>query len=140
MDLCTITYKMSKIALHINGLFLMLGKLIKNSFTSYETDNRFICSLVERKGSWSERRNSSLVGRRSLERTASGDDACNLTSFRPATLTVANFFKQVIFYHVGALGRCLYKVSLSLRRVVTVLCVRIMSRTSNKFKDEDEYE
>ncbi|XP_069498128.1 dedicator of cytokinesis protein 7 isoform X11 [Ambystoma mexicanum] len=48
----------------------------------------------ERKGSWSERRNSSIVGRRSLERTTSGDDACNLTGFRPATLTVTNFFKQ----------------------------------------------
>uniref|UniRef100_A0A8D2AXH0 Dedicator of cytokinesis 7 n=1 Tax=Sciurus vulgaris TaxID=55149 RepID=A0A8D2AXH0_SCIVU len=44
--------------------------------------------------SWSERRNSSIVGRRSLERTTSGDDSCNLTSFRPATLTVTNFFKQ----------------------------------------------
>ncbi|KAM4721925.1 dedicator of cytokinesis protein 7 isoform 4-T4 [Rhinophrynus dorsalis] len=48
----------------------------------------------ERKGSWSERRNSSIVGRRSLERTTSGDEACNLTTFRPATLTVTNFFKQ----------------------------------------------
>uniref|UniRef100_A0A8C3TML4 Dedicator of cytokinesis 7 n=1 Tax=Chelydra serpentina TaxID=8475 RepID=A0A8C3TML4_CHESE len=45
-------------------------------------------------GSWSERRNSSIVGRRSLERTTSGDETCNLTSFRPATLTVTNFFKQ----------------------------------------------
>lgn len=61
-------------------------------------------SFVERKGSWSERRNSSIVGRRSLERTTSGDDACNLTSFRPATLTVTNFFKQVLFCHVGILG------------------------------------
>uniref|UniRef100_A0A670JKM3 Dedicator of cytokinesis 7 n=1 Tax=Podarcis muralis TaxID=64176 RepID=A0A670JKM3_PODMU len=33
-------------------------------------------------------------GRRSLERTTSGDEACNLTNFRPATLTVTNFFKQ----------------------------------------------
>ncbi|KAG8437105.1 hypothetical protein GDO86_007980 [Hymenochirus boettgeri] len=48
----------------------------------------------ERKGSWSERRNSSIVGRRSLERTTSGDESCNLTTFRPATLTVTNFFKQ----------------------------------------------
>uniref|UniRef100_A0A673IQ61 Dedicator of cytokinesis protein 7-like n=1 Tax=Sinocyclocheilus rhinocerous TaxID=307959 RepID=A0A673IQ61_9TELE len=48
----------------------------------------------ERKGSWSERRNSSIVGRRSLERTTSGDESCSLTSFRPATLTVTNFFKQ----------------------------------------------
>uniref|UniRef100_A0A8C3TMM6 Dedicator of cytokinesis 7 n=1 Tax=Chelydra serpentina TaxID=8475 RepID=A0A8C3TMM6_CHESE len=28
------------------------------------------------------------------ERTTSGDETCNLTSFRPATLTVTNFFKQ----------------------------------------------
>uniref|UniRef100_A0A8B9F805 Dedicator of cytokinesis 7 n=1 Tax=Amazona collaria TaxID=241587 RepID=A0A8B9F805_9PSIT len=28
------------------------------------------------------------------ERTTSGDEACNLSSFRPATLTVTNFFKQ----------------------------------------------
>uniref|UniRef100_A0A670ZWS6 Dedicator of cytokinesis protein 7 n=1 Tax=Pseudonaja textilis TaxID=8673 RepID=A0A670ZWS6_PSETE len=28
------------------------------------------------------------------ERTTSGDEACNLTNFRPATLTVTNFFKQ----------------------------------------------
>lgn len=70
--------------------------------------NILLFSLVERKGSWSERRNSSIVGRRSLERTTSGDDACNLTSFRPATLTVTNFFKQVLFCHGGNLGGCLY--------------------------------
>lgn len=52
----------------------------------------------ERKGSWSERRNSSIGGRRSLERTTSGDESCSLTSFRPATLTVTNFFKQVNTY------------------------------------------
>lgn len=73
--------------------------------------------FVERKGSWSERRNSSIVGRRSLERTTSGDDACNLTSFRPATLTVTNFFKQVLFCHVGILGGCLY-ISFGFRRIV----------------------
>uniref|UniRef100_A0A674DUG5 Dedicator of cytokinesis 7 n=1 Tax=Salmo trutta TaxID=8032 RepID=A0A674DUG5_SALTR len=38
--------------------------------------------------------NSSIGGRRSLERTTSGDESCSLTSFRPATLTVTNFFKQ----------------------------------------------
>uniref|UniRef100_A0A8C1H180 Dedicator of cytokinesis 7 n=1 Tax=Cyprinus carpio TaxID=7962 RepID=A0A8C1H180_CYPCA len=53
-----------------------------------------IVNSAERKGSWSERRNSSIVGRRSLERTTSGDESCSLTSFRPATLTVTNFFKQ----------------------------------------------
>ena len=70
--------------------------------------NILLFSLVERKGSWSERRNSSIVGRRSLERTTSGDDACNLTSFRPATLTVTNFFKQVLFCHGGILVGYLY--------------------------------
>ena len=53
------------------------------------------CVHAERKGSWSERRNSSIMGRRSLERTTSGDECCSLTGFRPATLTVTNFFKQV---------------------------------------------
>uniref|UniRef100_A0A8C6QBP3 Dedicator of cytokinesis 7 n=1 Tax=Nothobranchius furzeri TaxID=105023 RepID=A0A8C6QBP3_NOTFU len=51
-------------------------------------------SAGKRKGSWSERRNSSIMGRRSLERTTSGDEACSLTGFRPATLTITNFFKQ----------------------------------------------
>uniref|UniRef100_A0A8D3C120 Dedicator of cytokinesis 7 n=1 Tax=Scophthalmus maximus TaxID=52904 RepID=A0A8D3C120_SCOMX len=31
---------------------------------------------------------------RSLERTTSGDESCSLTGFRPATLTITNFFKQ----------------------------------------------
>uniref|UniRef100_A0A8C7ZS50 Dedicator of cytokinesis 7 n=1 Tax=Oryzias sinensis TaxID=183150 RepID=A0A8C7ZS50_9TELE len=51
-------------------------------------------SAGKRKGSWSERRNSSIMGRRSLERTTSGDESCSLTGFRPATLTITNFFKQ----------------------------------------------
>ncbi|KAK1796718.1 hypothetical protein P4O66_009740, partial [Electrophorus voltai] len=68
---------------------------IVNSAGSLERDTDLELGLpVERKGSWSERRNSSIVGRRSLERTTSGDEYCNLTSFRPATLTVTNFFKQ----------------------------------------------
>uniref|UniRef100_A0A673C098 Dedicator of cytokinesis 7 n=1 Tax=Sphaeramia orbicularis TaxID=375764 RepID=A0A673C098_9TELE len=53
-------------------------------------------SAGKRKGSWSERRNSSIMGRRSLERTTSGDESCSLTGFRPATLTITNFFKQVL--------------------------------------------
>lgn len=72
--------------------------------------NSFPLSLLfvaERKGSWSERRNSSIVGRRSLERTTSGDEACNLTSFRPATLTVTNFFKQVWHGKVSLRSRSL---------------------------------
>ncbi|TSL22078.1 Dedicator of cytokinesis protein 7 [Bagarius yarrelli] len=67
---------------------------IVNSAGSLERDTELEMGLSERKGSWSERRNSSIVGRRSLERTTSGDEYCNLTSFRPATLTVTNFFKQ----------------------------------------------
>ncbi|NP_001277565.1 dedicator of cytokinesis protein 7 isoform 1 [Mus musculus] len=74
-------------AIHLMNIVSSAGSLERDS-TEVEI------STGERKGSWSERRNSSLVGRRSLERTTSGDDACNLTSFRPATLTVANFFKQ----------------------------------------------
>ncbi|XP_058891186.1 dedicator of cytokinesis protein 7 isoform X2 [Acipenser ruthenus] len=68
---------------------------IVNSAGSLERDtNELEIGVPERKGSWSERRNSSVVGRRSLERTTSGDETCNLTNFRPATLTVTNFFKQ----------------------------------------------
>ncbi|CAB1332238.1 unnamed protein product [Coregonus sp. 'balchen'] len=67
---------------------------IVNSAGSLERDTELEMGLPERKGSWSERRNSSIAGRRSLERTTSGDESCSLTSFRPATLTVTNFFKQ----------------------------------------------
>uniref|UniRef100_A0A2I3GCR6 Dedicator of cytokinesis 7 n=1 Tax=Nomascus leucogenys TaxID=61853 RepID=A0A2I3GCR6_NOMLE len=74
-------------AIHLMNIVSSAGSLERDS-TEVEI------STGERKGSWSERRNSSIVGRRSLERTTSGDDACNLTSFRPATLTVTNFFKQ----------------------------------------------
>uniref|UniRef100_A0A8D2B4J1 Dedicator of cytokinesis 7 n=1 Tax=Sciurus vulgaris TaxID=55149 RepID=A0A8D2B4J1_SCIVU len=74
-------------AIHLMNIVSSAGSLERDS-TEVEI------STGERKGSWSERRNSSIVGRRSLERTTSGDDSCNLTSFRPATLTVTNFFKQ----------------------------------------------
>uniref|UniRef100_A0A452UHH8 Dedicator of cytokinesis 7 n=1 Tax=Ursus maritimus TaxID=29073 RepID=A0A452UHH8_URSMA len=67
---------------------------IVSSAGSLERDSTEVEISTGGKRSWSERRNSSIVGRRSLERTTSGDDACNLTSFRPATLTVTNFFKQ----------------------------------------------
>uniref|UniRef100_A0A8C7ZTD8 Dedicator of cytokinesis 7 n=1 Tax=Oryzias sinensis TaxID=183150 RepID=A0A8C7ZTD8_9TELE len=61
---------------------------IVNSAGSLERDTELEMS------SWSERRNSSIMGRRSLERTTSGDESCSLTGFRPATLTITNFFKQ----------------------------------------------
>ncbi|XP_035384995.1 dedicator of cytokinesis protein 7-like isoform X10 [Electrophorus electricus] len=45
-------------------------------------------SDTERKGTWNERK------KKGLERMSVGDDVCNFTNFRPATLTVTNFFKQ----------------------------------------------
>ncbi|KAI5607035.1 dedicator of cytokinesis protein 7 isoform X9, partial [Silurus asotus] len=45
-------------------------------------------SDTERKGTWTERK------KKGLERMSVGEDMCNLTNFRPATLTVTNFFKQ----------------------------------------------
>ncbi|XP_068095450.1 dedicator of cytokinesis protein 7 isoform X12 [Hyperolius riggenbachi] len=74
-------------AIHLMNIVSSAGSLERDS-------NELEIGPGERKGSWSERRNSSIVGRRSLERTTSGDESCNLTSFRPATLTVTNFFKQ----------------------------------------------
>ncbi|GCC35926.1 hypothetical protein chiPu_0014416 [Chiloscyllium punctatum] len=74
-------------AIHLMNIVNSAGSLERDS-----TDSEI--GAGERKGSWSERRNSGLVGRRSLERTTSGDESCNLSSFRPATLTVTNFFKQ----------------------------------------------
>lgn len=46
--------------------------------------------LLERRPTWAERRR-----RGPQDRGCSGDDACSFSSFRPATLTVTNFFKQV---------------------------------------------
>ena len=43
----------------------------------------------ERRPTWAERRR-----RGPQDRGYSGDDACSFSSFRPATLTVTNFFKQ----------------------------------------------
>lgn len=50
-------------------------------------------SLPERKGhgTWNERK------KKGFERMSVGDDMCNFATFRPATLTVTNFFKQVRF-------------------------------------------
>uniref|UniRef100_A0A8C5UGU7 Dedicator of cytokinesis 7 n=1 Tax=Malurus cyaneus samueli TaxID=2593467 RepID=A0A8C5UGU7_9PASS len=69
-------------AIHLMNIVSSAGSLERDS------------TEVENVKGRSERRNSSIVGRRSLERTTSGDEACNLSSFRPATLTVTNFFKQ----------------------------------------------
>ncbi|XP_067276971.1 dedicator of cytokinesis protein 7-like isoform X5 [Pseudorasbora parva] len=45
-------------------------------------------SDTERKGTWNERK------KKGFERMSLGEDMCNFTNFRPATLTVTNFFKQ----------------------------------------------
>lgn len=47
--------------------------------------------LPERKGhgTWNEKK------KKGFERMSVGDDMCNFATFRPATLTVTNFFKQV---------------------------------------------
>ncbi|XP_066563982.1 dedicator of cytokinesis protein 7 isoform X2 [Amia ocellicauda] len=42
----------------------------------------------ERKGTWNERK------KKTFERMSMGEEMCNFASFRPATLTVTNFFKQ----------------------------------------------
>ncbi|XP_036409300.1 dedicator of cytokinesis protein 7-like [Megalops cyprinoides] len=42
----------------------------------------------ERKGTWNERK------KKGFERMSVGEEMCNFASFRPATLTVTNFFKQ----------------------------------------------
>uniref|UniRef100_A0A8C0IMJ0 C2 DOCK-type domain-containing protein n=1 Tax=Chelonoidis abingdonii TaxID=106734 RepID=A0A8C0IMJ0_CHEAB len=42
----------------------------------------------ERRGTWNERK------RRTLERMSAGEELCSFAGFRPATLTVTNFFKQ----------------------------------------------
>ncbi|KAK1805280.1 hypothetical protein P4O66_019614, partial [Electrophorus voltai] len=58
-------------------------------------------SDTERKGTWNERK------KKGLERMSVGDDVCNFTNFRPATLTVTNFFKQAsLLYHTYRLCRC----------------------------------
>ncbi|XP_066529749.1 dedicator of cytokinesis protein 7-like isoform X5 [Hoplias malabaricus] len=45
-------------------------------------------SDTERKGTWNERK------KKGFERMSVGEDMCSFTNFRPATLTVTNFFKQ----------------------------------------------
>uniref|UniRef100_A0A673LEB2 Dedicator of cytokinesis protein 7-like n=1 Tax=Sinocyclocheilus rhinocerous TaxID=307959 RepID=A0A673LEB2_9TELE len=54
-------------------------------------------SDTERKGTWNERK------KKGFERMSVGEDMCNFANFRPATLTVTNFFKQVssLFMHIS---------------------------------------
>ncbi|XP_032821878.1 dedicator of cytokinesis protein 7-like isoform X7 [Petromyzon marinus] len=76
-------------AIHLMNIVNSAGSLERDAA---DPDN----PILERKlSSWAERRNSNTSGKRSLERVASGgDEPCSLANFRPATLTVTNFFKQ----------------------------------------------
>ncbi|KAK2087378.1 Dedicator of cytokinesis protein 6 [Saguinus oedipus] len=51
--------------------------------------DRDLDSEGERRPAWTDRRR-----RGPQDRSSSGDDACSFSGFRPATLTVTNFFKQ----------------------------------------------
>lgn len=53
--------------------------------------NYLLYILTEKKGhgTWNERK------KKGCERMSIADDMCNFATFRPATLTVTNFFKQV---------------------------------------------
>ncbi|XP_077118085.1 dedicator of cytokinesis protein 6 isoform X6 [Ranitomeya variabilis] len=61
---------------------------LMNIINSAVTSDRDSDSESERKGTWNERK------KKAFERLSVGDDVCGFNSFRPATLTVTNFFKQ----------------------------------------------
>ncbi|XP_049981553.1 dedicator of cytokinesis protein 6 isoform X5 [Alexandromys fortis] len=62
---------------------------LANIVSSVGPQDRDSDSEGERRPTWAERRR-----RGPQDRGCSGDDACSFSSFRPATLTVTNFFKQ----------------------------------------------
>ncbi|XP_028728324.1 dedicator of cytokinesis protein 6 isoform X1 [Peromyscus leucopus] len=62
---------------------------LANIVSSVGSQDRDSDSEGERRPTWAERRR-----RGPQDRGCSGDDACSFSSFRPATLTVTNFFKQ----------------------------------------------
>ncbi|XP_018097532.1 dedicator of cytokinesis protein 6 isoform X3 [Xenopus laevis] len=61
---------------------------LMNIVSSVGATERDSDSDSERKGTWNERK------RKAFERLSVGDETCGLNTFRPATLTVTNFFKQ----------------------------------------------
>ncbi|XP_030052865.1 dedicator of cytokinesis protein 6 isoform X2 [Microcaecilia unicolor] len=65
-------------AIHLMNIVSSAGSLEKGDSDSES----------ERKGTWNERK------RKTLDRMSVGDEVCSFTNFRPATLTVTNFFKQ----------------------------------------------
>ncbi|XP_039729079.1 dedicator of cytokinesis protein 6 isoform X4 [Pteropus medius] len=62
---------------------------LANIVSSAGQPDRDSDSEGERRSAWTDRRR-----RGPPDRTSSGDDACSFSGFRPATLTVTNFFKQ----------------------------------------------
>ncbi|XP_021100780.1 dedicator of cytokinesis protein 6 isoform X4 [Heterocephalus glaber] len=62
---------------------------LANIVSSAGQSDRDSDSEGERRPAWSERRR-----RGPQDRSSGGDDACSFSGFRPATLTVTNFFKQ----------------------------------------------
>ena len=83
------------------------------------------------------------MGRRSLERTTSGDESCSLTGFRPATLTITNFFKQVpatTHMHTnsvwGIWGMCSLKYLFFYILFILCMCV---CQEGDRLSDEDLY-
>nr|XP_033779445.1 dedicator of cytokinesis protein 6 isoform X3 [Geotrypetes seraphini] len=65
-------------AIHLMNIISSTGSLEKGDSDSES----------ERKGTWNERK------RKTLDRVSVGEDVCGFSNFRPATLTVTNFFKQ----------------------------------------------
>lgn len=81
----------SGIAIHI---FMQCHKCVYTEQQCLRWQNVSVITcllLTERKshGTWNERK------KKGFERMSVGDDMCNFATFRPATLTVTNFFKQV---------------------------------------------
>uniref|UniRef100_A0A4X2KUL3 Dedicator of cytokinesis 6 n=1 Tax=Vombatus ursinus TaxID=29139 RepID=A0A4X2KUL3_VOMUR len=65
-------------AVHLANIISSAGSMDRDSSDSES----------ERKSTWNEKK------RKTFERASIGDDACSFSNFRPATLTVTNFFKQ----------------------------------------------
>lgn len=65
---------------------------IVHNVTLYGGELSLLYILTEKKGhgTWNERK------KKGFERMSIADDMCNFATFRPATLTVTNFFKQVL--------------------------------------------
>ncbi|XP_044134775.1 dedicator of cytokinesis protein 6 isoform X5 [Bufo gargarizans] len=61
---------------------------LMNIINSMGTSERDSDSESEKKSTWNERK------KKAFERLSVGDEVCGFNSFRPATLTVTNFFKQ----------------------------------------------